>query len=214
MSKRIEEILEVVEEVRGRFESQPGLRYITPARVEAVKSVARRRGIAYHTVNDKFRRQLEPDIAGVAEFDKLLEDWLVSGSLELRDILLKNAVDEGDISLINQFFYEAAGSEDALLADEFGYDPRERDFVEGKLRLRLHLAKERSRSLVDRAKKNWMRQQGGNPRCSICSFSFWDVYGGRWRRLYRGAPHLAHLVAGGKHSCRTWRSSACLFQLP
>jgi len=63
------------------------------------------------------------------------------------------------------------------LAQEFGYDPNEESFKEGKVQLRLHLTKERNRSLVIRAKEIWNREQSGRVGCSICSFSFPETYG-------------------------------------
>lgn len=63
------------------------------------------------------------------------------------------------------------------MAQEFGYDPNEKSFKEGKAQLRLHLTKERNRFLVIRAKEIWNREQNGRVRCLICSFSFPETYG-------------------------------------
>ena len=176
MSQRIEQILEVVEEVRENFLNQTGPRSASRMRVRAVASVADRRGIANQTVLDKFIRQLQPDIEVAADFDKLLEDWLVHDSDELKDIILKHKSDRRDVELINNAFYKAPEPH-ILLAQEFGYDPNEESFKEGKAQLRLHLTKERNRSLVIRAKEIWNREQNGRVRCSICSFSFPETYG-------------------------------------
>jgi len=175
MSQRIEQILEVVEEVDTEFQNRTGYRSVSRMRVRAVASVANRRGIAKQTVLDKFIRQLRPDIEVAADFDKLLEGWLVHNSDELENILLKHKSDRRDVELINNAFYKAP-EPDILLAQEFGHDPNEESFEEGKLQLRLHLRKERSRSLVIRAKEIWNREQNGRVRCSICSFSFPETY--------------------------------------
>lgn len=37
--------------------------------------------------------------------------------------------------------------------------------------------KERNRYLVDIAKKEWIKTDKGNIKCSICAFSFIDTYG-------------------------------------
>lgn len=145
-------------------------------RKRAVASVADRRDIANQTVLDKFIRQLRPDIEFAADFDKLLEYWLIHDSDELKNIILKHKSDRRDVELINNSFYMAP-EEHILLAQEFGYDPNEESFKEGKPQLRLHLTKERNRSLIRRAKEIWNREQNGRVRCSICTFSFPEKYG-------------------------------------
>ena len=95
MSQRIEQTLEVIEEVRARYRS------VRRVRIRAVASVAERRGIDRRTVLDKFIRQLRPDVGVAADFDKLLEDYLVHDSDELKNILLKHIVDSEDAELVN-----------------------------------------------------------------------------------------------------------------
>ncbi len=105
MSQRIEQILEVIEEVREKFQNQTGYNMsVRFMRVRAVAAVADRRGIANQTVLDKFIRQLQPDIEVAADFDKFLEDWLVHDSDELKDIILKHKSDRRDVELINTAF--------------------------------------------------------------------------------------------------------------
>ncbi|MBA7674288.1 hypothetical protein ES703_82496 [subsurface metagenome] len=175
MSKRIEQMLEVIEEVREKFQNQ-SRQSVSRMRVIAVTSVADRRGITNQTVLDKFIRQLQPDIKVAADFDKFFENRLVHDSDELKNIILKHKSDLRDVELINNAFYKAPESH-ILLAQGFGYDPSEESFKEGKVQLRLHLTKERNRSLVIRAKEIWNREQSGRVRCSICSFSFPETYG-------------------------------------
>ncbi len=175
MSKRIEQIIEVIEEVRETFQNQ-SRHPVSRIRVIAVTSVAGRREIAKQTVLDKFIRQLQPDVKVAADFDKLLKNWLVRDSDELKNIILKHKSDRRDVELINNAFYKAAESH-IFLAQKFGYDPNEESFKEGKVQLRLHLTKERNRFLVIRAKEIWNLEQSGRVRCSICSFSFPETYG-------------------------------------
>ena len=176
MSKRIEEILGVIEEVRGEFQNRTGYWSITPMRIRAVESVANRRGIEKQTVLDKFIRQLQPDINVASDFDRLLEDWLIHDSDELKNILLKHTSDHQDVELIGNTIYKVPEL-DSTLAHEFGYEPNEESFKEGKDKLRLHLTKERNRSLIRRAKRKWGQEQKEGICCSICSFSFLEVYG-------------------------------------
>ena len=176
MSQRIEQILEVIEEVREKFQSQSGNKSLTHMRREAVDSVSVRRAIEKQTVLDKFIRQLQPDIEVAAGFDKLLEDWLLNNSDTLKGIILKHRSDSHDMELINNAFYIAPET-DILLAQEFGHDPNDKTFKEGRIQFRLHLTKERNRFLVVRAKQKWNREQNGQVRCSICSFCFPETYG-------------------------------------
>lgn len=176
MSARIKQILEVIEEVREQFQNTSGYRSIHNMRLSAVNSVASRRDITNQSVLDKFIRQLRPDVGLAADFDKLLEKWLVDNSDELKNIILKHISDRRDIELINNAFYKAPES-DILLAQEFGYDPNEEYFKEGRVKFRLHLTKERNNRLITDAKALWNKKQNGRAVCSVCSFSFSETYG-------------------------------------
>jgi hypothetical protein len=176
VSARIKQILEVIEEVREQFQNTSGYRSIHNIRLSAVNSVAAQRGITNQSVLDKFIRQLRPGVGLAADFDKLLEKWLVDNSDELKNIMLKHISDRRDIELINNAFYKAPQN-DILLAQEFGYDANEDSFREGKPQLKLHLTKERNHRLVTNAKALWNQKQNGKVICSVCSFSFPESYG-------------------------------------
>ncbi|HEY63270.1 MAG TPA: hypothetical protein G4O02_01745 [Caldilineae bacterium] len=104
MSKRIEHILEVLEEIYKNYEPYGGVGQIQRLRREADRRVARRHGVTYRTVQDKYRRRLSPDIEGVRQFEILVEQWLLGQSDTLQQILLSHAVDAEDESRIRQFF--------------------------------------------------------------------------------------------------------------
>ncbi len=176
MSKRVEEILEVVEEVRDNFRLRTSEQHITALRIQAVNSVAVRRGIAPQTVRDTFRRQLMPEVDGVEDFDALLDSWLVGDSHDLAKVIETHASDQADVELIGGVF-ERVSDEDRLLAEEFGYDAGSKYFREGKAQLKVHLTRERRPQLVARAKQKWNNESGGQPLCLICGFSFSDTYG-------------------------------------
>ena len=176
MSKKIEEILEVVQEVRGRFRNEPGEPSVTELRIQALYLVADRHDIQSTSVSNNFRRRLAPEIKGTSEFDRLLEDWLVDGSDELANVLRQHTSDSADLELIETMFISTS-EPDLLLAQEFGFGTDDLSFKEGRAQLRLHLTRERSRSLVARAKERWNREHGGQPCCSICGFSFAQTYG-------------------------------------
>lgn len=174
MSARIGQIIEVAEEVRANCRGDVPRGPISQVRIDAVHSVAARRGITSKAVADKFIRQLSPEVSSTAQFDNLLKGWLVDGSTALRDIVLKHAIDTQDRLLIANAFH-IASPQDTFLSEEFGLDVTGVSFQEGREKLKIHLAKERNRHLVALAKQLWLRN--GEIRCAICSFSFSATYG-------------------------------------
>jgi predicted HNH restriction endonuclease len=176
MSARVEQILEVIQELRERYRASRGIGSLSQMRVDATHAVADRRSIDYRSVQDKFIRQLRPDISTASQFDKLIGPWLKDGSATLKDIVMKHRSDKKDGLLIENAFY-IPSEEEALLADAFGYDPNDIQFKEGRDILRLHLTKERNQYLTRQAKALWLGQTNGDIRCSICSFSFSEKYG-------------------------------------
>ncbi len=189
MSARIEEIIEVIKEVREQFIVHTNTPSIRDLRIVAVKLIASRRGIKTQTVQDKFRRQLEPDIEGTDEFDNYLEKWLIKNNFELKDILFKYISDHSDKNLINNAFY-IAPAEDLFLSNEFGLDPNENEYKEGKAKLKIHLIKERNSSLVKKAKEIWGIRQNCRICCDVCSFSFEGQYG----RIGEGYIEAHHIM--------------------
>jgi hypothetical protein len=174
MSKRIQQILEVIEETRVLFNNEDIS--VEEARSRAVVTVTKRHGLTRKTVPDKYERWLKPDVNDAQEFDSLLEDLLIhDSSAELRRILLKFAHGVNDVNQIEATLGRAP--EKAGPEQEPYSAPADDSFEEGKLSLKLHISKERNRYLVKLAKEKWLLEQNGNIRCSVCLFSFWDTYG-------------------------------------
>ncbi len=176
MSQRIHQIASVIEEIRENYRIQPSGRSLWSIRNQATKTVAERLHISKQSVESKFITQLQPYIKNAKHFDELIRAWLYDGSNDLQKILLDFAKNKTDKEQLNALFYKAP-EEDILLAQEFGLDPSTNKFKEGKDKLKIHLAKERSRSLTDSAKLKWNIQGKGDIRCSTCSFSFKEKYG-------------------------------------
>ncbi|WAC08901.1 MAG: HNH endonuclease [Thermodesulfobacteriota bacterium] len=176
MSVKIEQIAEVIEEIKEAFRANPSDTSVYSRRLQATKSIAAQRGIEKTTVNDKFIRGLRPHISSLHDFDRLYRDWQNDKSPELKAILLKHATSSSDRERIENALY-IAPEPDVLLAQEFGFDPNEQSFREGKEQFRLHRDKERNRNLVNRAKETWMAASHGNISCSACGFSFSKTYG-------------------------------------
>ena len=74
MSARVEQIIEILEELRTHYRVNPGI--IKEARKDAVEEVAYRRGVDPKTVADKYIRWLNPPVEKTGDFDQLVSDWL------------------------------------------------------------------------------------------------------------------------------------------
>ncbi|MCI0690884.1 HNH endonuclease [candidate division KSB1 bacterium] len=176
MSKKINQTISGIEEIRENSRIQPNNWTIRRIRNEATKAMAVRLNRKKQTVESKFITQLKPHIKNAQHFDELVKRWLFDDSVELQNILLRYATSKDDKEKINNLFYKAPES-DILLAQEFGYNPADKQFKDAKEKLKIHLVKERNRNLVSSAKQQWSQQQNGDINCSICSFSFKEKYG-------------------------------------
>ena len=198
MSDRIEEILEVIQEVQRGIIGPRSLGRLTELRIDATKKIALERGIARETVQDKFRRQLYPDVTGTRDFDVLLKAWLRDDSMELRNVLLKHAVDTWDEKRIKAFFSRnvnepLASSAQTLrttlaipsLSSTASHQAKESTtHYEGATRQ--VLATRYERDPVARAK--CLQYYGLN--CFICGFNFGETYGPE----AEGIIHVHHLI--------------------
>jgi hypothetical protein len=179
LSAKIEQIIDVVKGVREKFLADYDPDVVPPIgrwRYQTIQAIADSRGVEYQSINDKPIRKLRPDVSSLSQFDRLLREWLTDGSEELKTLLLKHASSQYDRALIEEAFWVASES-DVALAQELNVDPKEESFKEGKEQLRLHLAKERNRHLIESAKSSWAQSAGGNILCEVCGFSFADAYG-------------------------------------
>jgi predicted restriction endonuclease len=103
MSKKIEEILEVLDDVRNRYRYDK----TTPTRDlrrQADLKVAERRRIDPTTVSNKYRRGLKPLVYNTNSFDAFVDSWLRNNSSELRDILLQHCLNSQDQEMVRRFF--------------------------------------------------------------------------------------------------------------
>ncbi len=73
--------------------------------------------------------------------------------------------------------------------DEHNFGSENSDYLEGRMREKLHKVKERNGKLVRDAKAKWNNQSDGDTRCSACGFSFLSTYG-ELGRDYIEAHHI------------------------
>ncbi len=104
MSDRIDEIPEVLREVSSARLAGDVIRQFRARRIAAVKRVSERRGITRETVQDKFGRQLQPDVKTASEFDRLCVAWMQEGSDALHHVLIRHSVDVNDERVVRRFF--------------------------------------------------------------------------------------------------------------
>ncbi len=180
MSDRIHECIGVLQKVVNAARGVPAIELnVRALRKQAAVKVSSERGIRLRTVEDKYIRQLRPEIGGVGDFDAAIDAWILEGALDLHDALLAHAVDEDDRQLIAETFQVAPPPPppvDPDLDEEFNVDVNEEGVEEGRKRLRRHWARERNRKVVAQAKEAWSAQEGGL-RCAACGFDFEAVYG-------------------------------------
>ncbi len=105
MTKRIEQILKVVEVVTMEFDQTTSYQSLRDTRIRAVASVADQWGITTQSVLDTFIRRLRPHVKSASHFDNLLLAWLVNGSDELKNAILQHTQDEVDARAIDRAFF-------------------------------------------------------------------------------------------------------------
>jgi len=197
MSSRIEEVLEVLEEIRAEYAKDNARHSIASLRVAAVQHVAKRRGISNESVRDKYIRQLKPEIDGTDEFDKCLKDWLETDRSKLKEVLLAKRVTRQDESRIVEFFRRLPSAEttevipnEKIITDngnETILYPEEilsgKKYLEGNIRRIPINIYERS----PKAKKACIAKFG--PTCMVCGLSFSERYG----EIGKDFIHVHHL---------------------
>jgi len=176
MSERIEQTVEVIQIVRDSFNPGDTIWQIGQKRIESEHKIAVKHGKTKQTIQSKYITQMKPHIKKARHFDELLHSWLSESSPELRDVLLSYANNDNDLNLIRTLFPESS-FEDMHISVEFDHEPEDVEYREGKSVYRIHLSKERNRTLVKKVKAIWYKQNNGNIKCSVCKFSFTEFYG-------------------------------------
>ena len=106
MSQKIDDVLHILAGIRSAYRSDKpeSLRRV---RVRVLRQIAKQRDVDYQTIADAYIRRLAPDIERTPAFDRLVEEWLASGSPALQKVLEKHALDRNDPVSIREFFAAA-----------------------------------------------------------------------------------------------------------
>ena len=103
MSQKIDDVLHVLAGIRSGYRTDK-LESLRRVRVRVVREIAKQRGVNYQTIADAYIRRLAPDIERTPAFDRLVEEWLASGSRSLQRVLVSHVLDRGDEPRIRAFF--------------------------------------------------------------------------------------------------------------
>nr|AAK28585.1 hypothetical protein [uncultured bacterium] len=107
MSQKIDDILQILGGIRNGYlggKPEP----LRTVRVRVVRRIAQQRHADYQAIADAYIRRLAPDISRTPAFDRLVEEWLASGSSALERVLENHAIDLNDPARIREFFMSAA----------------------------------------------------------------------------------------------------------
>jgi predicted HNH restriction endonuclease len=197
MSSRIEQVLEVLQEVKEEYLKNQSQHPISSLRKKAVQRVANKRQITQNSVADKYIRQLKPYIQKTDDFDKFLSSWLVKGDDKIQQILLTRTVTQSDKDYINNFFdnlpvlipklivpseqIEIENGKEAIVYPE--ESPSVGTYSEGN-------SKRVSVNVYERnpkAKRDCIAVYG--TACSVCGFRFDEHYG----EIGKEFIHIHHL---------------------
>jgi len=103
MSQKIDDVLHILDGIRTgyRADKPEPLRRV---RVRVVREIAKHREVDYRTIADVYIRRLAPDIEKTPAFDRLVQEWLTTGSRSLQRVLESHAHDQSDNVRIREFF--------------------------------------------------------------------------------------------------------------
>lgn len=197
MSSRIQQVLDVLQEVKEEYLRDQKLLSISSLRIKAVHRVADKLSINERSVADKYIRQLRPQINNTNDFDIALSNWLIRGENYIHQILLSKMVTHKDKEHINHFFENlpVIGAAEIVSNERIDVDdgnegiiyPEETSpagkYLEGTARRVAINSYERN----PKAKKDCVAVY--RAICSVCAFNFEDSYG----EIGKDFIHVHHL---------------------
>ena len=175
MSKRIDQVIEVLTDIRVQYQKNPSLP-IRKLRRDASQAVAKQRSIRQPTVEDKSLRQLNPPIDTMRDFDYRVEKWLHLGDNTLKGILDYHTISEQDWENVQRLFN----------TEDFLPTPEAFDIAESLQPQRIQ--ENTYRILRDTALSRRVKEMYGH-KCQICGTSI-HLPG---ERLYAEVHHLVPL---------------------
>ena len=104
MSARIEQIIDVLDEVFKLWHGSSRNADVSRLRKDATRATADRLGVQFGTISDKYLRQLKPDVDDTDAFDALLNAYLSGQGTRLKEALMLHTVTDADRIEIGRFF--------------------------------------------------------------------------------------------------------------
>ncbi len=124
-SSQVGQILEVLDRIKRQAPSS--LKKVRMARLDAIRYVAKSRGIRTRSVRDKLWRKLE---LKMGSFDRMVLGWLTSDSQTLRKVILKHAARgylDVDRRTTNGFFSDSQRAKEDAAEYQMDIDQRDEE---------------------------------------------------------------------------------------
>lgn len=110
---KVTDVMAVLTDIKGEFKRRNSYRNTTEMRKDAVRGVAeselrakryKNEASAQKTIHDACARRLRPEVANIADFDSLVDQWLRQRSMRLKDILLSHSKSRSQRAEVSQIF--------------------------------------------------------------------------------------------------------------
>ena len=112
MSKRIDDVISVLREIRNRYNGERGIQSIRALRIVATEQVAARRQVVRGVIDDALRRRLH--LKSVPrDFDPLVVQWLGGDVTRLQEVMQRAALDDVDLRAIAEVMRRPSGPSNA-----------------------------------------------------------------------------------------------------
>lgn len=198
--KKISHVLNVLTEITSLYFTEGENLSIEKIRVKANEKVGKKAGVTTSTINEACCRKL--DLKSLADFHRLVENWLFEDDNSLEILLTKKTPHQDDRQKIHDFFLDFRESNKSKLPvikteeKDNRYSPistqdyhKKTSFSEGKEIPKIHTDRERD-SRVSKLAKEIRFNDDKFLRCDVCGFSFVEVYG----ELGKGFIEAHHVI--------------------
>ena len=110
---KVSDVMAVLMAIREKDRKRHSYRNFNELRKESIRNLAefelrsgryKNERSAVETIRDACARRLKPDITGIRNFDKLVDEWLHGDSMTFKAILLKNSKRSSQHAEVNRFF--------------------------------------------------------------------------------------------------------------
>jgi hypothetical protein len=110
---KVSDVMAVLRNIKEGFKRRNNYRDTTELRKDAVMVVAesglragryKNEDSALKSIHDACARRLRPQVVNIAEFDRLVDQWLRQNSMRLKDILLEHSESRSQRAQVSPWF--------------------------------------------------------------------------------------------------------------